>query len=101
MVGEVTENTSLHRGRFIERNRITSGLSSAVLVIESMGHGGTIRQVEYALSQRRPVFVVDQGKFESPEAERGFRTLMKMGAKPVATTQDIEDTLAVKNPLLI
>lgn len=44
--------------RFIERNRIISGLSECVTIVESDGTGGTAHQFNLAVQQHRPVFVL-------------------------------------------
>ncbi len=93
LVSEVTNHVDLHKGRFIERNRITSGLSEAVLVIESSGQGGTIRQVEFAIKQKRPVFVLYQDKFKTERLEDGFNKVVKMGAIPVSYPDEIIERL--------
>src|SRR2546422_7926060 len=44
LVSEVSRHALVHQGRFVERNRITSGLSKAVVVVESVRTGGAVRQ---------------------------------------------------------
>lgn len=76
LIGELSDYATIHRGRFVERNRITSGLSLAVVVVASGKSGGTIRQAEFAQEQSRPRFMYDPGTDDgqSPEklAELGF-----------------------------
>lgn len=89
LVSEITEEAYMHPGRFVIRNRITSGLSSSVIVIESSGQGGTYRQVELALKQHRKVYVVNQGVFSNPEHRAGYRKLIEKGATPTESPEDI------------
>jgi len=83
LVSEVTRLAQVHKGRFVERNRITSGLSERVLIAESRRSGGTMQQARFSLAQGRPTFVIDQGEFETAEARAGFRALVAMGAVAV------------------
>ena len=96
IVSEVTDQVKLHRGRFVERNRITSGLSDAVIVVESSGQGGTIRQVEIALMQKRPTFVISQDRYQNEMLEEGFHIVRKMGAIPVTSPEEISAKLEQK-----
>jgi DNA processing protein len=91
LVSEVTRHAFLHQGRFVERNRITSGLSKAVVVVESVRTGGTLQQVKFSLSQGRPTYVIDQGEFENPEAKEGFRRLIEMGAVAIQSPKEVAD----------
>jgi len=83
LVSEVTRLAQVHKGRFVERNRITSGLSERVLIAESRRSGGTMQQARFSLAQGRPTFVIDQGEFETSEARAGFQALVAMGAVAV------------------
>lgn len=57
IICEVTDLRPVHKGRFIQRNRITSAVADFVVAMESGIEGGTTHQVKFALEQRRPVFV--------------------------------------------
>ena len=89
LVSEVTRHAFVHKGRFVERNRITSGLSKAVVVVESVRTGGTLQQVRFALSQGRPTYVLDQGDFENADARAGFQRLVEMGAVAIRSPKDV------------
>jgi DNA processing protein len=89
LVSEITRHAFVHKGRFVERNRITSGLSKAVVVVESVRTGGTLQQAKFSLSQGRPTYVIDQGEFENPEAKEGFRRLIEMGAVAIQSPKEV------------
>ncbi|KAA9410967.1 SMF family protein [Haloarcula hispanica] len=76
LVAEVSDKERIHRGRFVERNRITSGLSISVIIGASGETGGTIRQAEFAQEQCRPRYLYDpeNGDGQSPKKldELGF-----------------------------
>ena len=72
----------MHKGRFLERNRITSGLSEGVVVVETGKSGGSIRQAETAFRQGRPVYVLKPDG-SSATAAAGYQHLVSCGAIPV------------------
>lgn len=70
LVAEVSDKERIHRGRFVERNRITSGLSISVVIGASGETGGTIRQAEFAQSQSRPRYLYDPEKSDGQSPEK-------------------------------
>lgn len=76
---------------FPERNRIISGLSKAVLIIEGAQKSGTLHTASHAAEQGRQVFAVP-GQITSPMSEAPH-FLIKTGAKMATSTGDILDEL--------
>lgn len=72
---------------FPARNRIISGISNGVLVIEAKEKSGTLITVDFALEQGRDVFVIP-GNINSVNSV-GTNDLIKHGAKMVTTYQEI------------
>jgi DNA processing protein len=76
LLSEISEFRSMHNGRYIERNRITSGISDAIVVTAAGESGGTIRQASIAAKQGKPRYFYDphDGTNQSPNIlrEKGF-----------------------------
>lgn len=79
---------------FPQRNRIMAGLSDAVLVIEAEKISGTLITARLATEYNREVFTVPGSIFSS--TSEGPMLLMKLGATPVATSNDILDALGIE-----
>ncbi|MGO9646359.1 MAG: DNA-processing protein DprA [Candidatus Bathyarchaeia archaeon] len=77
---------------FVERNRITSGMSRCVIAVESDEEGGTVHQVRLALSQGKTVFTV-KPKSSDERAKRGFQLFVKMGATPINSPRSVLEYL--------
>lgn len=87
IISEYPLGTKPSKMSFPARNRIISGISNAVLVIEAKEKSGTLITVDFALEQGRDVFVVP-GNINSINSV-GTNDLIKQGASLVTNFKEI------------
>jgi DNA processing protein len=92
IISEYQPPTEARGFQFLERNRIVSGLSDAVIVTEAAARSGTLSTVMHALEQGREVFVVP-GNITSP-LSAGCNNLIKQGAHPITCAEDVLEMIA-------
>ncbi len=87
LISEFPPETPPYRWNFPKRNRIMSGLSNGVVVIEAPERSGSLITARQALEQGRDVFCVP-GNVDMPTFE-GSNALLREGAIPVRDGWDV------------
>lgn len=92
ILSEHEPETAARSYQFLQRNRIVSGLSDAIIITEAAARSGTLNTAMHALEQGKEVFVVP-GNITSP-LSTGCNTLLKQGARPVTSVDDVLEIIA-------
>lgn len=91
IITEFPFNSAPKAENFPSRNRIVSGLSKAVIIIEAGIRSGTIHTARQALEQNRELLVVPGNPYD--ERSEGCNKLIKEGATVITNCGDVLDNL--------
>jgi DNA processing protein len=91
LVGENPPRSPPLSGAFPQRNRIITGLSLGVIVVEASERSGALISARHAMEQGREVFALP-GRVDS-RTSRGCHRLIRDGAKLIETVDDVLEEL--------
>ncbi|MBH8579127.1 DNA-processing protein DprA [Halomonas pacifica] len=91
LLSEHPPGTPPHPGHFPRRNRIITGLSRGVLVVEAAERSGSLVSARLALEQGRDLFVLP-GSLHNPQA-RGCLQLLRQGATLITRPEELLEEL--------
>ena len=100
IVSEAAPLVSPIAGAFPQRNRLITGISLGVVIIEAAARSGALISARMAMEQNREVFAVP-GQIDNPVA-RGVNGLIKDGATLVQSVDDVIEQLGpLRKPLQV
>ncbi len=88
VISEFTINKNPSKYTFPSRNRIISGLSEAVIVVEAAKKSGSLITAEFALEQGRDVFAF---KNDHTELSKGTDSIISEGAYPISNVDEFNE----------
>jgi DNA processing protein len=92
LISEHLPNFKGSRISYLQRNRITSGISDALFLVAAKEKGGSLTQVSIAHSQRKPIFCPQLGMGLLPE-EGVKESVLKYHVEQVRTPEQLLERL--------
>ncbi len=97
LLSEIPLGTQPQARHFPRRNRLISGLSRGVVVVEAALRSGSLITARFAADQGREVMAVPGSPLD-PRA-KGTNSLLKQGATLIESVEDVADAIAAARPL--
>lgn len=90
LLSEYPPETQIINKYFVERDRLQSGLSAGVVVIETNITGGTMHTVAFAQKQGREIACLDHSSQGQNDKSRGNTQLILQGAFPIGSQDQLD-----------
>lgn len=92
LISEYPSGTEPFKGNFIERDRLQSALSKAVIVVETKKDGGTMHTANFAIEQNKKLYCYVHPKqyLKTVQTEGNRELLLYKKAFPLRNGEDIE-----------
>ncbi len=97
IMGEYSPGTPPLKHHFPARNRIISGISDGIIIVEAAEKSGALITVDFALEQGKEIYALP-GNINQQQS-RGTNLLIKDGAKILLGIEDILEDLEKKYPI--
>jgi DNA processing protein len=98
LISEYEKGAAPIKYRFLERNRLISGMSIATIVVEAGEKSGALITARHAVLQGREVFAVP-GDIDRSES-KGCALLLKEGAHPFVSVMDVLENLNIQSNIM-
>ncbi len=95
IISEYNVGDNVFPSNYVHRNRIISGISDGVIVVEAAKKSGSLITADYALEQGKNVFAIP-GNINSCMSE-GCHNIIKQGAKLIQNIEDILEEYEIIN----
>ena len=92
LITEYTLESKPNKAFFIERNRLQSGISESIILIESKINGGSMKTIEFARKQGKKIYCWNHHfRFKDPEKTSGnLKLLNDRDIKSLSRKEDLE-----------
>jgi DNA processing protein len=97
IISEYAEENVSYKYRFLERNRIISGLCKSVIIIEAAEKSGALITARHAVSQNRDVYAL-VGDLTRPQAKGCLNLITQSSANPITNIDDLISQLGFITP---
>jgi len=93
LISEYSLGAEPFKGNFIERDRLQSALSKAVIVVETKKDGGTMHTANFAVEQNKKLYCYVHPKqyLQNSQTQGNRKLLLYKRAFPLRNEEDIED----------
>lgn len=88
IISEYKDQSEVYKPNFVKRNRLISGLSNAVVVVEAAKKSGSLHTAKFALKQNKPLFAVP-GPINAPQSGGTNQLIHDKKAQLLLGSQDV------------